>query len=172
MSGDHGNCREYIARRGNGADAPDLPASCVAFDPLDAAAHSTGADNVKSRAPKSALLGDAAHAQPPNLGQGAGMAMQSGLSLATHMEKLTDRRDIPDRLAKWEAGERGLVDHCQKWSCLYGEIAFLPDEFRSRAIGQMMADPWIGDRLLRAARSEPTGTAAARRHAVDACSAQ
>lgn len=71
---------------------------------------------------RTAILGDAAHAQPPNLGQGGGMAMQNGLALATFLEKVQDARDIPEALEAWENNEREIVEHCQKWSCLYGEI--------------------------------------------------
>lgn len=106
-----------------------------------------------------AILGDAAHAQPPNLGQGGGMAMQSALALAAHMEGLADRRDIPARLEKWERTERPLAEHCQRWSCLYGEVSTLPDDVRARAVPKAMADPWVRSELLRAARSQPTGTA-------------
>ena len=107
---------------------------------------------------RTALIGDAAHAQPPNLGQGGGMAMQNGLALAAHLESVRDRRDIPEALACWEVAERGLVDHCQKWSCLYGEVTYLPDEVRSRVVKNAMADPWIQAQFGRAAGSSPTGT--------------
>ncbi len=110
---------------------------------------------------RTAILGDAAHAQPPNLGQGGGMSMQSGLALGVAMDGVEDRRDIPDRLARWERTERPLIDHCQKWSCLYGEISFLPDDVRARAIEKMMADPWVRAQLARPAQSVPTGWAAA-----------
>ena len=83
---------------------------------------------------RTAILGDAAHAQPPNLGQGGGMAMQSGLALGAVMEGVTDSRDIPERLAAWERNARPLADHCQKWSRLYGEISFLPNDVRERVI--------------------------------------
>ena len=117
--------------------------------------------SVKSwSAGRTCIIGDACHAQPPNLGQGAGMAMQTGLALAAAMDGVTDRRDVPDRLAAWEHRERDLVDHCQKWSRLYGEVSFLPDDVRSRAITKTMADPWIRAQVLRAARSHPTGTEA------------
>lgn len=106
---------------------------------------------------RTALLGDAAHAQPPNLGQGGGMAMQMGLALAVHLEKAHDQRDIPDALLAWEAAERDLVDHCQKWSCLYGEVTYLPDEVRSLVVRSAMANPWIQTQFARAAASTPTG---------------
>lgn len=105
-----------------------------------------------------ALIGDAAHAQPPHLGQGGGMSMQTGLALAHYLEGLQDRRDIPARLAAWEAGERELAEHCQRWSCLYGEVSTLPDEARQRVLQHGMGDEWVRRQFLRAACSQPTGT--------------
>jgi 2-polyprenyl-6-methoxyphenol hydroxylase-like FAD-dependent oxidoreductase len=107
---------------------------------------------------RTAILGDAAHAQPPNLGQGGGMAMQSGLALGAIMEGVTDSRDIPERLAEWELRQRPLAEHCQKWSRLYGEISFLPDDVRERAIKHAMADPWVREQMSKAARSVPIGS--------------
>lgn len=107
---------------------------------------------------RTAIIGDAAHAQPPNLGQGGGMAMQSALALAVHLEGITDRHDIPDRLAIWEEKERPLAEHCQRWSCLYGEVSTLPDAMRAKVVTSAMADDWIRGEFLRAARSIPTGT--------------
>jgi 2-polyprenyl-6-methoxyphenol hydroxylase-like FAD-dependent oxidoreductase len=115
--------------------------------------------NVKAwSAGRAAILGDAAHAQPPNLGQGGGMAMQSGLALGAFMDGVSDPRDIPDRLAAWERSERPLMEHCQKWSRLYGEISFLPDDVRERAVKHAMADPWVREQMSKAARSVPTGS--------------
>ena len=37
-----------------------------------------------------AVIGDAAHAMPPNLGQGGSCAMMGGLSLAVHLEGAAD----------------------------------------------------------------------------------
>jgi 2-polyprenyl-6-methoxyphenol hydroxylase-like FAD-dependent oxidoreductase len=107
---------------------------------------------------RTAIIGDAAHAQPPNLGQGGGTAMQGGLALAAHLEGVSDPRDIPDRLMAWEKKERPLMDHCQKWSRLYGEISFLPNEVRERTIKHGLADPWVREQMSRAARSIPTGS--------------
>jgi 2-polyprenyl-6-methoxyphenol hydroxylase-like FAD-dependent oxidoreductase len=107
---------------------------------------------------RTAIVGDAAHAQPPNLGQGGGMAMQNGLALATFMDGVTDHRDIPDRLAAWEAEVRPLTDHCQKWSSLYCEVAFLPDAVRAKVFQGVSQDPWLSEQVLRAASSRPVGT--------------
>lgn len=110
---------------------------------------------------RTAILGDAAHAQPPNLGQGGGMAMQNGLALAVHLEQVTDRRDIPAALERWENAERGLIEHCQRWSILYGEVTFLPDDVRTKVLRNAMLDPWIAEQVFRAANHSPTGTGAA-----------
>lgn len=107
---------------------------------------------------RAAVIGDAAHAQPPNLGQGGGMAMQNGLAMAAHLEAVTDRCDIPEALARWERQERELVDHCQRWSCLYGEVTYLPNETRSSFVSMAMANPWVQAQFRRAADSIPTGT--------------
>lgn len=106
---------------------------------------------------RTALLGDAAHAQPPNLGQGGGMAMQNGLALATVLKDVTAAQDVPDALERWEQSEREIVDHCQKWSCLYGEVTFLPDEVRTTVIRSAMAHPWVAGQVFRAANHQPTG---------------
>lgn len=110
-----------------------------------------------------AIVGDAAHAQPPNLGQGGGMAMQNGLAMAVALEKAEDPRDIPAALEAWEAAERPLIEHCQRWSILYGEVTYLPDDLRSRVIRSAMGDPWVAGQVFMAANSEPTGTVASQR---------
>jgi 2-polyprenyl-6-methoxyphenol hydroxylase and rela ted FAD-dependent oxidoreductases len=107
---------------------------------------------------RTVILGDAAHAQPPNLGQGGGMAMQNGLALAVALEGVSRAEQIPAALEAWEARERPLVDHCQKWSTLYGEVAFLPDDVRTATIRGAMGNPWVSEQIFRAANHAPTGT--------------
>jgi 2-polyprenyl-6-methoxyphenol hydroxylase-like FAD-dependent oxidoreductase len=60
-----------------------------------------------------AILGDAVLAQPPNLGQGAGVAMASAWALATFLDRKTD---VLDALRTWEAVCRPLSDEIQLWS--------------------------------------------------------
>src|SRR5262245_2295061 len=55
-----------------------------------------------------AIIGDAAHAMPPTLAQGACLAMMNALSLAEIVSKGSDM--IAD-LRRWEARERALNDH-------------------------------------------------------------
>jgi 2-polyprenyl-6-methoxyphenol hydroxylase-like FAD-dependent oxidoreductase len=66
-----------------------------------------------------ALVGDAAHAMSPNLGQGANVAMTSGVSLA-HV--LDQHSDVPTGLAAWERLERPVVEATQRYSRMYGAI--------------------------------------------------
>jgi 2-polyprenyl-6-methoxyphenol hydroxylase-like FAD-dependent oxidoreductase len=107
---------------------------------------------------RTAIVGDAAHAQTPNLGQGGGMAMQNGLAMAVALESVNDRRDIPDALETWEKGERDIVEHCQRWASLYGEVTYLPDDVRTRTIRGAMSDPWVAGQVFRAANHAPVGT--------------
>jgi 2-polyprenyl-6-methoxyphenol hydroxylase-like FAD-dependent oxidoreductase len=66
-----------------------------------------------------ALVGDAAHAMSPNLGQGACTAMSNALALG---QAVDGRADIEAALALWEASERPITDRTQRYSHLYGRI--------------------------------------------------
>jgi len=66
-----------------------------------------------------AIVGDAAHAMAPNLGQGACVAMQTALALAQH---IADAADVPAALARWEAQQRPVAEATQRFSRLYGRI--------------------------------------------------
>jgi 2-polyprenyl-6-methoxyphenol hydroxylase-like FAD-dependent oxidoreductase len=68
-----------------------------------------------------AILGDAAHAQPPNLGQGAGMSMANAASLA---ELLDIHDELPAALAVWEASRRPVSEAVQRWSYRYGVVGY------------------------------------------------
>ena len=90
-----------------------------------------------------AILGDAAHALPPTLAQGACLAMMNALSLA---EIVTGGADVATSLKRWEAQERALTDHTQARSA---ELA------ATRALGAGMQWDDIG---LRAALHIPFGS--------------
>ncbi len=91
-----------------------------------------------------AIVGDAAHAMPPTLAQGAGCAMMNALGLAVAMEEFPA---VPEALLHWEDRERPMTDHTQSRAA---EIA----ETRVLAAGM----DWDDTGLL-AARHIPTGTA-------------
>jgi 2-polyprenyl-6-methoxyphenol hydroxylase-like FAD-dependent oxidoreductase len=66
-----------------------------------------------------AIVGDAAHAMSPQLGQGACVAMTNALALG---QALDAHSDVPTALAAWERSERAFTDATQKYSRIYGKI--------------------------------------------------
>jgi 2-polyprenyl-6-methoxyphenol hydroxylase-like FAD-dependent oxidoreductase len=60
-----------------------------------------------------AILGDAVHGQPPNLGQGAGLAISNAGALAACLDL---NSDIPDALMQWERRYRRTTEQVQQWS--------------------------------------------------------
>jgi 2-polyprenyl-6-methoxyphenol hydroxylase-like FAD-dependent oxidoreductase len=107
---------------------------------------------------RAAVVGDAAHAQPPNLGQGANLTFQNALSLASYLDGADD---VPAALRRWEAQERPLTDHVQKWTDLYGRVASAwPERFahrRSQVLEFATKVPWLDRQLNKAARHMPVG---------------
>jgi 2-polyprenyl-6-methoxyphenol hydroxylase-like FAD-dependent oxidoreductase len=105
-----------------------------------------------------AILGDAAHAMPPNLGQAANMAFTNAMALA---QAVTEGDDIPRALEIWEGKHRPLADHVQWWSYIYGLMvgcwpnALLP--LRSDLIRFISKSEWFDEGLNRGARTVPAG---------------
>jgi 2-polyprenyl-6-methoxyphenol hydroxylase-like FAD-dependent oxidoreductase len=66
-----------------------------------------------------ALVGDAASAMSPNLGQAACLAMTNGYAMATMLD---NRADVPSGLLRWEARQRPVTDATQRYSRLYGRV--------------------------------------------------
>ena len=104
-----------------------------------------------------ALLGDAAHAMPPYLAQGAGHAMMNALGLAVALQ---DALDLTSALKQWEARERPLTEHTQRWTRIYGTTMFLPRPLKNAWILIEKHIPWVGAQYVRAANQVPTGCAA------------
>ncbi len=67
-----------------------------------------------------ALLGDAAHAMTPNMGQGAAMAIEDAYVLA---DELSKSPDIPAAFARYEKRRRKRVDSIQTRSRRIGVVA-------------------------------------------------
>jgi 2-polyprenyl-6-methoxyphenol hydroxylase-like FAD-dependent oxidoreductase len=70
---------------------------------------------------KVAIVGDAAHAQPPNLGQGAGLAIANAWALA---EAIEQSGDVEAGLRRWDREARPVGRAVQKWSCRYGSLSY------------------------------------------------
>lgn len=107
---------------------------------------------------RAVVVGDAAHAQPPNLGQGANLTFQNTLALADYL----DRYEEPGTaLRHWEQQERPLTDHVQRWTALYGRAASAwPDRLsrqRSQFLELASRLPWVDRQLNKAARHIPVG---------------
>jgi 2-methyl-3-hydroxypyridine 5-carboxylic acid dioxygenase len=90
-----------------------------------------------------AVIGDAAHAMVPTLGQGAGTAMMNALSLAVSVEQAPE---MEVALEVWERRERPLTQHTQDRS-----------EQVARERLMYTGQAWDAD-SLRTASCVPTGT--------------
>jgi 2-polyprenyl-6-methoxyphenol hydroxylase-like FAD-dependent oxidoreductase len=100
-----------------------------------------------------AIVGDAAHAMPPYLAQGAGHAMMNALGLA---EALQVAPTIETAMSEWERRERPLTEHTQLWTRIYGATMFLPKPMKRISI-LIEKLPWIARQYVRAANHVPTG---------------
>jgi 2-polyprenyl-6-methoxyphenol hydroxylase-like FAD-dependent oxidoreductase len=104
-----------------------------------------------------ALLGDAAHAMPPYLAQGAGHAMMNALGLAIALQEAPN---IESALGQWERRERPLTEHTQRWTRIYGTTMFLPEVLKKVSIRLEKQIPWVAAQYVRTANHVPTGCAA------------
>jgi 2-polyprenyl-6-methoxyphenol hydroxylase-like FAD-dependent oxidoreductase len=105
-----------------------------------------------------AVIGDAAHAMPPNLGQAANTAFINAMALAMTLEL---EKDIPTALATWERENRALTDHVQWWSYIYGfVVGKCPermDGVRARLLRSVSGTRRFQNGLNKGARHVPAG---------------
>lgn len=115
-----------------------------ALDDLSSVLHNDLEDGIPKRwhAPGVVLLGDAAHAVTPNLGQGAGLAIEDACCLASLLE-------TPDRLACYEALRRPRASWILKRSYAVGKVAQLSSPWLCRLRNK--AVEWTPDSANRAA---------------------
>ncbi|OVZ55254.1 monooxygenase [Pigmentiphaga sp. NML080357] len=104
---------------------------------------------------KVAVVGDAAHAQAPNLGQGGGCAMMNALGLAVAVD---EDPDLAGALQRWEARERPLTEHTQRVSRLYSTVGRWPEVLRSFTFNVAGRSHWLLEQRMRTANHSPTGT--------------
>jgi 2-polyprenyl-6-methoxyphenol hydroxylase-like FAD-dependent oxidoreductase len=102
-----------------------------------------------------AVIGDAAHALPPNIGQGAGCSMMNALSLAEHLDRLPN---MPAALAAWERTERPLTAHTQRVSVFLGLPTTWPAPLRRLFFRTAGRSTRMTEMRTRTARHIPTGT--------------
>lgn len=108
-----------------------------------------------------AIIGDAAHAMPPNLGQAANTAFINVMALASMVSGPMGELDIPATLRAWEAQQRSITHHVQWWSYLYGFVlGRWPSgltTLRSDAVRALSRTAWFDESLNRGARHVPDG---------------
>jgi 2-polyprenyl-6-methoxyphenol hydroxylase-like FAD-dependent oxidoreductase len=102
-----------------------------------------------------AVIGDAAHALPPNIGQGGGCAMMNALSLAVYLDR---ERDVPKALDMWERAERPLTEHTQRISYWLGLPTTWPPRIRAFTLGIAGKSKWLVKQRTKTALHRPTGT--------------
>jgi 2-polyprenyl-6-methoxyphenol hydroxylase-like FAD-dependent oxidoreductase len=102
-----------------------------------------------------AVVGDAAHALPPNIGQGGGCAMMNALSLAVYLER---DNDVATALSIWERNERPITEHAQRISYFLGLPTTWPPALRAVALGIAGRSQWLMRQRTRTALHRPTGT--------------
>lgn len=105
---------------------------------------------------RAVLLGDAAHALPPTLGQGSNLAMSNARSLVTYLEQT---ESVPEALAAWERAVRPTTDATQQWAGHYDRLTkYWPNALspvRAFAIWAFGASPMLAAKLRRADRTPP-----------------
>lgn len=96
-----------------------------------------------------ALLGDAGHATTPNLGQGAGMALEDALSL---VHALRTHRAIADALTHYQAQRAQRVADIVRTSRRVGQMGQWthPVARALRDTAMRLTPAWVGDRTMRA----------------------
>ena len=102
-----------------------------------------------------AIIGDAAHALPPNIGQGGGCAMMNALSLAVYLDR---ERNVSEALETWERNERPITDHTQRISVLLGLPTTWPPRLRAATLSFAGRSKWLVRQRTRTALHRPTGT--------------
>jgi 2-polyprenyl-6-methoxyphenol hydroxylase-like FAD-dependent oxidoreductase len=105
-----------------------------------------------------ALIGDAAHAMQPNLGQAANTAFVNALALAAALDR---DKDVDRALQSWETEQRPLTEHVQRFSDAYGTVLqkwpsmFLP--LRGPLMRRLCNTACFDVALNRGARKSPNG---------------
>jgi 2-polyprenyl-6-methoxyphenol hydroxylase-like FAD-dependent oxidoreductase len=107
---------------------------------------------------RTALVGDAAHAMSPNLGQAACVAMTNAVALAI---SVTNSSSIDFALKSWQEGQREMSEGVQRYSRVYGKVGTMwPKGFlgaRSALVRKLTASRRVQGSINFAAERFPAG---------------
>ena len=102
------------------------------------------------------ILGDAANAQPPFLGQGGGCSMMAALALAT---RVATAQTLFEGIQDWQRYERRLIEWTQDVAFYYGQLAFYPAPLRTQIFRLIQSSDWLKRQTIWiTALHTPTGT--------------
>ena len=101
-----------------------------------------------------AIVGDAAHAMPPDLGQGGGTAMMNALALAV---ALAESADVEAGLSLWEQRERPLTEHTQRLARIYNYSTLWPERLRTGVFKFVGRTAFLREQVQRTANHIPRG---------------
>jgi len=101
-----------------------------------------------------AVVGDAAAAMAPNIGQGGGIAAVNALALAVCV---SEARTVEEGLAEWEKRQRPITEYTQRVSYWYGRMNDLPPPIRAQLIKWCGRSKWLVNIRQRPANLDPLG---------------
>jgi 2-polyprenyl-6-methoxyphenol hydroxylase-like FAD-dependent oxidoreductase len=105
-----------------------------------------------------AIVGDAAHGQPPWLGQAANLAFANCLALAEFVSGISN---VEQALLAWERACRPVTAHTERWTNAYGRVVEVwpaaLEDVRSMAVSAFVRAPFVETMLNRAQRSNLQG---------------
>jgi len=104
-----------------------------------------------------AVVGDSAHSMPPGLGQGCGMGIVNGLSLAN---LVAERGPGAGTLDAWERLNRPITEHTQLWSSISWPKSRWPLWGVKLFYDFPLWQGWVRNQRSRTARFRPYGTEA------------
>ncbi|AKE01141.1 2-heptyl-4(1H)-quinolone (HHQ) monooxygenase (plasmid) [Rhodococcus erythropolis] len=102
---------------------------------------------------KVAFLGDAAHAQPPYLGQGGGTAMTNAIALAN---AVSSDMELSEALATWERITRPGIESTQRTSYQQRLLNYVPDRVRNPLVRIAGLTSNVAKSQLKATEIRPT----------------
>lgn len=103
---------------------------------------------------KVAIVGDAASAMAPNIGQGGGFAAVNALALSVFV---ANGRTVEEGLAEWEKNQRPITEYTQSVSYWYGRLNDVPPLFRGQLMKLSGRWKWLVNLRQRPANIDPIG---------------